>query len=131
MVELGFIRISEYVYANDKIDKIYYLTTKALDFLEPPKETILDKIKSIKTNRTVEDSLLYAMTEIGELSDEILKHKGFSNKDKQDNGIVLEAIDVIVSCLDIIQLQKPDITQEEIDKLLHTKIDKWKNKNYS
>ena len=90
---------------------------------------IISKLQSIEKERTSTISFIYAMSEMGELSDEFLKRTGNSIKCGED-GVIGEAIDVIVTLLDVIQLEKPDITSEEIEDILNKKIDKWSKKNY-
>lgn len=82
----------------------------------------------LKDNRTVESNMIYAMAEMGELSEEINIKNGFSDKPEGKDGIVGEAVDVIISLLDLIKLHDPDITEKEVLEIVDRKLLKWKNK---
>lgn len=90
----------------------------------------IDRIKNIKNHRSVETSIIYALAELGELSEEVLINNSLNVKEQGKDGILGESVDVIVCMLDIIQLHNPDITDNEILELIDKKINKWENKNY-
>ena len=93
-------------------------------------DKIFQQLRSIEKERTIESSLIYAMSEMGELSEELLKISGHSIKPENSDGVIGEAIDVIVCLLDIIQLHSKNITGEEIETIIQNKITKWTNKKY-
>lgn len=99
------------------------------------KVSTIFNIRNVELKRTVETSLIYAMTEMGELSDEILKGIGHSIKPETEDGVIGECVDVIVCLLDIIQLSYPEVSATqlamEINKTIDKKVDKWSNKKYS
>ena len=83
---------------------------------------------SVLNGRTVDDVVLHMTTELGELSTEILIANGKSYKDPGEDGIVGEAIDVILCALDVIRLDTPDITVDEIMSIADKKLKKWVEK---
>jgi NTP pyrophosphatase (non-canonical NTP hydrolase) len=90
---------------------------------------IIKRLDNIKNHRTVESSLIYLMSEVGELADESSKKNGFSIKEIEEDGLFWEAIDVIVTALDVIQLNEPSIKGAKIISAINTKITKWEKKN--
>lgn len=87
-------------------------------------EETLQVCRQIKP-RTPYEVLAYLMEEVGELSSEIMIREGYSRKDIGKDGIIGEAIDVIVCALDIIYLDQPDVTENEIMIRLNLKLAKW------
>jgi NTP pyrophosphatase (non-canonical NTP hydrolase) len=89
---------------------------------------ILATSKTIDNNRTPTEVLGYSMTELGELAEEVLiKNSTISNHKKEGkDGIVGEAIDLILCAVDLIYLDNPDITEEDIQKIARQKLLKWK-----
>ena len=86
-------------------------------------QTIIKNIQEIKKERTILTSSIYAQSELGELSDEVLKSINQSTKPGGEDGVFGEAIDVIICMLDIIQLDNPNITEEEILNKISQKVD--------
>ena len=82
----------------------------------------------IPNDRTPSDVLKYMMTEVGELSEEVIIAEGKSYKDPGKDGIVGEAIDVAVCAFDIIHRMCPDMTEGELMKIAQPKLDKWAEK---
>lgn len=82
--------------------------------------------------RTTEDVLPFLMEEVGELSTEIMIRAGKSGKKKGDDGVIGEAVDVILCALDIIFLDYGPCDSEDLEELIHTiiktKAAKWKAK---
>lgn len=83
------------------------------------------KVDQFDKNRTLQDVLGTVMEEVGELSTEIGIKSGFKNRKPGKDGIVGEAVDGIIALLDIIYLEKPDITNEELLQLTKNKCHKW------
>lgn len=76
-----------------------------------------------KRNRS---SILRSITaEVGELAEEVDIAEGTSYKKAGPDGVVGEAIDVIVSALDIIYCERPDIGIDEITAIAEEKCQKW------
>ena len=83
----------------------------------------------IQSPRTAADILLHAVTEIGELALEIQIDEGKSYKQTGDDGIVGEALDVIVCMIDIIYNQMGQFFEEEqLVDWVRPKLEKWKSK---
>ena len=83
---------------------------------------------SIDNNRTIENVLTHMTTEVGELALEISIDQGRSYKDASEDGVVGEAVDVILCALDIIRVYQPDITEEDILAIAQRKLAKWVEK---
>ena len=72
--------------------------------------------------------LTKTMEEIGELSTEIgIKYFGFYKEPGKD-GIIGEAVDAINCLIDLIHVENPDITPEELCAMFDKKLAKWKKK---
>jgi NTP pyrophosphatase (non-canonical NTP hydrolase) len=81
----------------------------------------------VKNDRTLQDVLTHLMTEVGELALEIQIQEGKSYKTCGEDGVIGEAIDVIVCALDIIKLNNPNIREDyDIYKIVDAKLKKWK-----
>jgi hypothetical protein len=70
----------------------------------------------------------HAMSEMGEIALEINIANGQSYKEAGPDGIVGEALDAIASLLDLIYIENPDITEEELVQKLQPKMHKWVDK---
>lgn len=93
-------------------------------------KNVFEVSDKVKNNRTPSTVLLHLVQEIGELSTEIQIEEGHIQKTPSDDGIVGEAIDVIICALDIIRIHNPEITEEEIISYCQKKLNKWlKNEN--
>lgn len=78
---------------------------------------------AIPDTRTQRDIYLHGLGEMGELSDEIeLQRQGAP---AGPDGVVGEAVDVILCMLDIIRRHDPQITKEEIEDIARVKGQKW------
>ena len=66
--------------------------------------------------RTQKDVLMCLTEEVGELATEIAIVDGFKDREPSEDGIVGEAVDVILAALDIIALTRPEITEKELKK---------------
>lgn len=87
--------------------------------------TIFSSSRIVNNDRTSSSVLRSLTSELGELAQEIDIKEGTSYKQPDEEGIIGEAIDVIVSAADIIYLEDPDITEEQILQILKKKCDKW------
>jgi len=83
----------------------------------------------ISSPRTTADILIHAMTEMGELALEIQIDEGKSYKQSGEDGIVGEALDVIVCMIDIIYKQLgPFLEEEQLLERIRPKLQKWESK---
>ncbi len=93
------------------------------------KETVVSRTlatsESIKNDRTTSDVLSHMMTEVGELAQEIIISNGKSYKSPGDDGVTGEAIDVMLCALDIIALEEPGCSEEELFEYAVKKLNKW------
>jgi hypothetical protein len=87
---------------------------------------IISYSKSIRDERTVNDVLIHSFTEMGELALEVQINSGKSYKESGVDGVIGEALDVICCMIDIIYIENPNITEEEIMNLATEKLEKWK-----
>lgn len=88
---------------------------------------ILVTSSEIKNDRTKSDVLVHLMTEVGELAQEIQISEGKSYKSEGVDGVIGEAIDVIICALDIIKLHNTNIKEDyDLSRILEPKLDKWK-----
>jgi hypothetical protein len=77
----------------------------------------------IQNGRTVSDASRHARLEHDELDEEIrLKSEGQS---AGPDGIVGEAVDLMLCALDIVFVEAPLTTNEEICRIMLTKCEKW------
>lgn len=83
---------------------------------------------NIKNGRTIHNVFPYVIEEVGELATEINIKSGFSNKKPGKDGIVGEAVDAIICLLDIIRLEHPDITEDQLCEIFDRKLKKWRDK---
>lgn len=81
---------------------------------------------AIENDRTISDIIEHAMTELGELSMENIIEKGRSYKAPGKDGIVGEAVDVMLCMLDIIRKAEPEMTEEALMEIVQPKLQKWK-----
>lgn len=89
-------------------------------------EEILKVSQIVKDNRQPLQVLAKVMEEIGELSQEVNIHEGFVRKEKGGaDGVTGEAIDAIISLIDLIYLYEPHISKEEILQITNNKLAKW------
>ena len=84
----------------------------------------------ISNGRTPETVLNVIVQEVGELATEIAAKYDFTSYKRTNSeiSVIEEAIDAIVSLYDLIYLDSPDITEEEINYIASLKLDKWAEK---
>ena len=96
-------------------------------------KSTLDQIWStsrrIKDGREKYDVLAKGMEELGELSQEIMISLGRHYKPAGKDGVIGEAVDVIVCMADIIYQENPNITADEVHEILAAKLSKWEDKS--
>jgi len=83
---------------------------------------ILTVAREIKLERTVGTIFYHMSTETVELYDEI-----YGDVPGED-GVIGEAVDVMLCAVDIMYKQQPDITEEDILKVVRRKLNKWQTK---
>lgn len=92
-------------------------------------ESLLNNIRAIQNslpNRKYDIPFIAMVEEVEELSAEISIRKKTKKREPSIDGISGEAIDVIVCALDLILMEEPEITSEEIIKRMSIKVEKWK-----
>ena len=91
-------------------------------------EKVWQTSDQIKNNRTPYDVMASVMEETGELALEVSIVMGGSYKEEGPDGIIGEAIDLMISTLDLVRIHYPDITEEDLVGLAHVKLLKWTRK---
>lgn len=90
-------------------------------------EQIIATSQDINDGRERLDVLAKSGEEMGELSQEVLISLGKHYKQPGPDGVVGEALDVIVCMVDMIYGVYPDITEDILQEILEKKLSKWKN----
>lgn len=85
-------------------------------------EMVREYSKNIKNDRTEYDVFKHLCAESEEIRQEL------STNTPGEDGVMGECIDVILCALDMIFLDNPNITEQEIINYAHKKCEKWKNK---
>jgi len=80
---------------------------------------------TVPVGRDSRDILTSLVEEVGELSTEIGIQSGHTGKTPGSDGILGEAVDVILCALDMIRVNYPDVTEEDIVRIAEKKCDKW------
>lgn len=95
---------------------------------------ILDTCKKVHKQRDIADVFTSLIEEVGELSTEIAIERGHSHKLPGEDGIIGEAVDVVLCAIDEMYIHKPNITEDEISNIIRKKCNKWilniQDKNY-
>ncbi|AFF28292.1 gp295 [Sphingomonas phage PAU] len=88
------------------------------------------KVAETAQPRNIENVMLKVQEEVGELATEVNVKSGFLGQHKAGkDGILGEACDSIIALLDIIYLDNPNVTEEDIAKTIKKKVKKWVNRN--
>jgi NTP pyrophosphatase (non-canonical NTP hydrolase) len=66
--------------------------------------------------------------EVGELGKEVAITNGLSYKEADIDGVIGEAIDVIITALDLIHVHKPEFKEKDLKRYARKKMAKWKRK---
>lgn len=91
-------------------------------------QTVKNASVAVPPNRTLQDVLIKTMEELGELAQEVLINTGsITHKEPGKDGIVGEAVDAIITLLDIIHVYDPTITEDDLSAIASVKCDKWLN----
>lgn len=91
-------------------------------------EQILATSRRIHDDRTDYAVLAKATEELGELAQEVMIENGDHYKEPGKDGIVGEAIDTIICCVDLIYQQNKVITEATLQRILSKKLAKWAEK---
>jgi hypothetical protein len=75
--------------------------------------------------RSLYSVLAATQAELGELSEEVAIASGDSYKEAGPDGISGEAIDLIISGLDLIYVNNPNVTEAELLAIAKPKLEKW------
>lgn len=88
--------------------------------------TTFQKLADLKEGSPLLAKMSHLTAEVGELAEEInILHEQPVNKRPGEDGIVGEAIDVILCALDIVRMINPLITEKEIEEFASRKLAKW------
>ena len=72
------------------------------------------------------NQIMHAVSEeTGELSTEVAIDLGYKDREPGPDGVVGEAVDLIITAVDMINAQQPGITVEEIQAIVAKKCAKW------
>lgn len=90
---------------------------------------IINYAKTIKIPRNPLHVILHAMSELGELAEALRKKydKNFYKKDQDEDGILGEGCDAIITIVDV--LVQEGFTEEQISATISRKCEKWYMKN--
>jgi hypothetical protein len=82
----------------------------------------------IKDGRLSDEIFKHGTSEMGELAIEIAIENGTSYKEPGADGMVGEAVDVIICMLDLIRKKAPHLTEADLVRIAQPKLEKWKRK---
>lgn len=96
-------------------------------------QALIERIKEIQPRlkgqpRTLLQPFTSLGEECGELATEIQISMGLKDKAPGPDGIVGESVDAILCLLDIIVVNQPDITFNDILAIMNHKMEKWERK---
>lgn len=85
-------------------------------------KSILNVCRTIKSLRSVHTIFCHLESEVEELKVEV-----YCDPDEEsgEDGVIGEAVDVMLCAVDIMYKHKPDITEEEIQQVVNRKLAKW------
>jgi len=85
--------------------------------------------RRIKDSRTPSDIFFKLGEEFGELSQELLIQAGKHYKPAGKDGVIGEALDMIVCLIDLIHRHQNDVTEEQLAEMIQKKLNKWAEKS--
>ena len=95
--------------------------------------TLVEQIKEtsqrIKDGRSKYAVLAKATEELGELSQEVMIEAGDHYKEPGKDGIVGEAIDLMICAIDMILQADPQFTEQQMQAIATRKLAKWESTN--
>lgn len=83
----------------------------------------LKKCAFIKNDRTVSSVMEHLKGEVLELEDEVAKY--INNEPSGDDGILGEAVDVMICAMDLVYLKNPSVSSEYVFSVVEKKLAKW------
>ncbi len=83
----------------------------------------------VENKRSLEKVMPKLTEELGELSTEVQIHLGDCYKDAGPDGVVGEAVDLIIATVDVIRLHSPQLSTRDISCIAETKLAKWSAKD--
>jgi hypothetical protein len=83
------------------------------------------KADELQNERSLQDIMGSAMSELGETAIEVNIETGHSYKQPSPDGVVGEAVDTIMCMLDLIHRHSPDFTEEDLANIAMAKGSKW------
>lgn len=84
----------------------------------------LSYCRMVDNGRTIQSTLDHMCKEVVELQEEVIKYR--DDLPPGDDGVIGEAIDVMICACDIIYQKNPSISSDYLMTLIHAKLDKWK-----
>lgn len=91
-------------------------------------QALLDRCRAVPYPRDIASILRCVTAELGELSEEVDIACGTSYKQPDVDGVIGEAVDVLLSTFDLIAVHYPTMTSEEVFKIIDKKMSKWESK---
>lgn len=85
------------------------------------------KVSEVAPFRSRYDVLSKMMEEVGELAQEVGIKEGYQKRKPGKDGVLGEAVDVIITALDLIFIDNPNIERMEVIDVLNKKLEKWKS----
>lgn len=85
--------------------------------------------RRIKDSRQVHEVQYKLTEEFGELGQELLIAAGKHYKPAGKDGVIGEALDMIVCLIDLIYCHQCDVTEEQLVEMIQKKLDKWAEKS--
>lgn len=75
--------------------------------------------------------IMHAVTEeTGELATEVAISLGFKKRAPGPDGVIGEAVDLIITAVDMINAERPGITWQEVMEVVIPKCNKWAEKSF-
>lgn len=97
--------------------------------LNCPISHILDVSQQLCTGD--KSQIMHAITEeTGELATEVAISLGFKKREPGPDGVIGEAVDLIITAVDMMNAEKPGITLEEVMDIVVNKCNKWAEKSF-
>jgi phosphoribosyl-ATP pyrophosphohydrolase len=77
------------------------------------------------------NQIMLAVTEeTGELATEVAISIGYKKREPSPDGVIGEAVDLIITAIDMMNAHQPGITVEEIFEIVENKCNKWASKTF-
>jgi hypothetical protein len=86
-------------------------------------QNILSASSRIKNSRNISSVFRHLVGEVNELRDEVTAK--VCDLEHGEDGILGEAVDVILCALDVAYQDNPNLTEEQIAAVVSRKLEKW------